>query len=83
MPRFKTTQGAGDIPTSKGSDPVPGVIGVNPSTKSVGVLKNYNLKAGGVEFVFDAKTITFVAGSPTSGLFQRLHSSKVSANNRR
>lgn len=32
-------------------------------------IKNYNPKEGGIEFVFDAKTNTFVIGSPKNGAY--------------
>ncbi|MFS1514767.1 polymorphic toxin-type HINT domain-containing protein [Chengkuizengella sp. SCS-71B] len=57
-------------PTWNGSGPAPGVIGVNANSKSVEALKNYYPKNDGVEFVFDAKTNTFVVGSPKSGSFE-------------
>ncbi len=64
-----TAEGMGKIPTWKGSGPTPGVIGVNSSSKSIEALKNYYPKNGGVEFVFDAETNTFVVGKPKSSLF--------------
>jgi filamentous hemagglutinin len=37
---------------------------------SVAALRNYYPRGGGVEFVFDPTTNTFVTGRPQSGLFQ-------------
>ena len=54
----------------KGSGPVPGVLGVNANSKSVEAIKNYYPKDGGIEFVFDPKTNTFVVGKPQNGLLQ-------------
>ena len=49
----------------KGSGPVPGVIGIHPGVKSTKALQNYVPKGnGGIEFVFDPKTKTFVTGKP-------------------
>ncbi|MBA4496476.1 polymorphic toxin type 43 domain-containing protein [Paenactinomyces guangxiensis] len=60
-------KGTDKIPTWKGSGPAPGVLGVNSSSKSVEAIKNYYPKNWGIEFVFDAKTNTFVVGSPKNG----------------
>ena len=58
------------IPTWKGSGPVSGVLGVNANSKSVAAIKNYYPKDGGIEFVFDPKTNTFVVGKPPKGIFE-------------
>lgn len=50
------------IPKWKGSGPTSGVLGVN--SNSIGALKNYYPKNGGVEYIFDTKTNTFVVGKP-------------------
>jgi len=50
-----------------GSGPVSGTIGITDRT-SVGALRNYRPK-GGVEFVYDPSTNTFVVGRPLRGLF--------------
>jgi filamentous hemagglutinin len=55
-------------PGKGGAGPVPGTIGITDST-SVNALRNYNPKGGGVEFVYDPTTNTFVAGKPARGLF--------------
>ncbi|MDX8239898.1 DUF637 domain-containing protein [Acinetobacter pittii] len=44
-----------------GSGPVSGAIAVNPSS-STSALKNYYPKSGGVEFIYDPKSKTFVTG---------------------
>jgi hypothetical protein len=51
-----------------GSGPVSGTIGITDQT-SVAALRNYYPKGGGVEFIYDPATRTFVAGRPASGLF--------------
>lgn len=48
---------------------MPGTIGITDQT-AAGALRNYSPKGGGVEFVYDPATNTFVAGRPLSGLFQ-------------
>lgn len=64
------SKGKGNIPNWKGSGPAPGVLGVNANSKSVAAIKNYNPKNGGIEFVFDPKTKTFVVGSPQGYAFK-------------
>lgn len=44
-----------------GSGPVSGAIAVNPSSNT-SALKNYYPKSGGVEFIYDPKSKTFVTG---------------------
>ena len=46
---------------------MPGAIGITDST-SVNALRNYYPKGGGVEFVYDPTTDTFVTGRPAPGL---------------
>ncbi|WP_082067103.1 polymorphic toxin type 43 domain-containing protein [Paenibacillus terrae] len=58
------TEGTGNVPTWKGSGPTSGVLEVNSSSQSVKAIKNYYPKQGGIEFVFDPKTNTFVVGKP-------------------
>ncbi|ATG19706.1 hypothetical protein CO705_07440 [Ralstonia pickettii] len=55
-------------PGKGGSGPAPGTIGITDST-STKALQNYNPRGGGVEFVYDPATNTFVAGKPATGLF--------------
>lgn len=55
-------------PEIGGSGPVSGTIGITDRT-AVGSLRNYSPRGGGVEFVYDPATNTFVAGRPTKGLF--------------
>lgn len=70
MPKGNTFEVTSNtVPTWKGSGPVPGTIGVNSESNSVKALQNYNPK-GGIEYVFDSKTNTFVVGKPKSGLFK-------------
>lgn len=64
--------GAGEVPSmgwpgKGGSGPVPGTIGITDST-STKALQNYNPSGGGVVFVYDPTTKTFVAGKPATGL---------------
>ncbi len=55
-------------PGKGGSGPVAGTIGIADGT-SVGTLRNYRPKGGGVEFVYDPGQAQFVAGRPrTAGL---------------
>ncbi len=61
------------IPTWKGSGPAPGVLGVNSSSKSIKAIQNYYPKQGGIEFVFDYKTNTFVVGKPIKSGFGSPH----------
>jgi hypothetical protein len=56
-------------PWTGGSGPAPGIVGITDHT-SVGALKNYYPRGGGVEFVYEPATNTFVAGRPQNGLFQ-------------
>ena len=51
-----------------GSGPTPGTIGITDST-STKALQNYNPSGGGIEFVYDPTTNTFVAGKPSIDLF--------------
>ena len=55
-------------PGTGGAGPVPGTIGITDQT-SVAALRNYYPKGGGVEFVYDPATNTFVTGRPTTDLF--------------
>lgn len=55
-------------PGRGGAGPASGTIGITDST-SVKALQNYRPNGGGVEFVYDPTTNTFVAGKPTRGLF--------------
>ncbi|ENV22957.1 polymorphic toxin type 43 domain-containing protein [Acinetobacter bereziniae] len=54
-----------DIPVWKGSGPIDGVIGINPTTTSTGVLNNYYPKTG-VEYIFDSSTSTFLVRGKNS-----------------
>jgi hypothetical protein len=65
---LEATASKGGWPGIGGAGPVPGTIGIADQT-SVGALKNYNPKGGGVEFVYDSGSNTFVAGRPAAGLF--------------
>ncbi|MGG4207627.1 polymorphic toxin type 43 domain-containing protein [Paenibacillus jamilae] len=58
-----------NVPTWKGSGPTSGVLEVNSSSQSVKAIKNYYPKQGGIEFVFDPKTNTFVVGKPKDTSF--------------
>ena len=49
-----------DIPVWSGSGPQEGVLGVNPASKSTGALQNFTTNNGGVEFMFDPTTSTFL-----------------------
>ena len=60
------------IPTWAGSGPASGILGVNASSTSTGVLKNFFPKVS-VEYIFDPKTATFlVRGSKAPYLHQGL-----------
>lgn len=48
----------------RGSGPVPGVIEVSARARSTRILQNYYPRDGGIEFVFDPQTSTFVVGRP-------------------
>ena len=64
--------GGGNItqgPKWSGSGPVSGTHGINANSISNRAINNYYPKRGGVEFVFDAKTNTFVVGKPNSSQF--------------
>ncbi|MDO8312664.1 MAG: hemagglutinin repeat-containing protein [Sideroxyarcus sp.] len=65
---IKSGKSALGWPGSGGAGPVPGTIGITDNT-AVDALKNYSPKGGGVEFVYDPSTNTFVAGRPSVGLF--------------
>ena len=52
----------GDIPYWKGSGPQSGILGINDLSKSNKAIKNYFPKEGGIEYVFDTKTNTFLVG---------------------
>lgn len=58
----------GGWPGTGGSGPVKGTIGITNET-STAALKNYYPAGGGVEFVYDPATSTFVAGRPARGQF--------------
>ncbi|WP_246021340.1 polymorphic toxin type 43 domain-containing protein [Paenibacillus lentus] len=58
-----------NIPTWKGSGPTSGVLGVNSLSPSVKAIKNYYPKKGGIEFIFDPETSTFVVGKPKDEKF--------------
>lgn len=47
-----------------GSGPTSGVLGVEPGSTSTSAIQNYYPKDGGIEFVFDPNTNTFVVGKP-------------------
>ncbi|MCO7246030.1 polymorphic toxin type 43 domain-containing protein [Halomonas sp. Mc5H-6] len=49
-----------DIPAWAGSGPQEGVLGVNPASHSTGALQNFTTNKGGVEFIFDPTTSTFL-----------------------
>ena len=57
-----------EIPKWSGSGPIPGVLGVNENSISSKAIQNYYPKTGSVEFVFDAKTNTFVVGKPQNNV---------------
>lgn len=54
----------------RGSGPVAGVLEVSPQVRSTRLLANYYPPEGGIEFVFDPRSNTFVVGRPaaSSGL---------------
>ncbi|WP_210131308.1 putative Ig domain-containing protein [Stenotrophomonas rhizophila] len=56
-------------PGRGGAGPVPGTIGITDTT-SVAALRNYHPKGGGVEFVYDPVTNSFVTGRPKPGMYQ-------------
>jgi filamentous hemagglutinin len=49
-----------DLPNWSGSGPESGVLGVNPLSTSTYALRNFVTNNGGVEFVFDPTTSTFL-----------------------
>jgi hypothetical protein len=55
------------MPVWHGSGPAPGVIGLNPVSKSNGALLNF-WPDEGVEFIFDPTTSTFLVRAPSSGV---------------
>ena len=64
--------GGADIvqaPIWNGSGPVSGTLGINSNSTSNRAISNYYPRGGATEFVFDAKTNTFVVGRPKSNQF--------------
>ena len=55
------------IPSWKGSGPKSGVLGINDNSISNKAIMNYYPKEGGIEYVFDAETNTFVVGKVEGG----------------
>ena len=49
---------------AKGSGPVHGVLEISHRAKYTAAFCNYNPSSGTIEFVYDAKTDTFVVGKP-------------------
>ena len=56
------TSPTGPNPWGSGAGPIPGTIGVAPTSESVGALQKY-FPGKGVEYVFDPDSSTFLVGN--------------------
>jgi hypothetical protein len=66
LEKYKGTVSPQNLPYWNGSGPASGVLGRNALSKSSEAIKNYFPPNGGIEYIFDRATGTFLVGKPNN-----------------